>query len=79
VGALAMGSSTTVKATASCPQGETLVGGGGAVTDGHGATSASYVLVASYPSSASTWTVVGASVGDKARSPAATAYALCAA
>jgi hypothetical protein len=68
-----------VTGTATCPSGEVLLGGGANVTT-TAAQKERAQLVASYPSSATTWTAVGvvsiSSLGA-ARRMTVTAYALC--
>jgi hypothetical protein len=70
---------TLVTATATCPAGKTLLGGGGHIT-----TTANQkdraVLVSSYPSTTGTWTVIGVvAVGNlpAGRTMTVTAHALC--
>jgi hypothetical protein len=70
---------TTVTATATCPVGKVLLGGGALVTTT--ATQKERVHVtASYPSSTTTWTAIGV-VGIAAlgggQTMTVTAYALC--
>jgi hypothetical protein len=69
----------TVTATATCPSGSTLVTGGG---DVNGNNVKHYAAVtSSYPSSATTWTVIAtivAGTNANGNPPSLTAYALCA-
>jgi hypothetical protein len=50
---------TQVTATASCPAGKTLLGGGGRATKGGSAPLSSLTLAESYPSASNTWKAVG--------------------
>ena len=68
---------TTVTATATCPSGS-LVSGGGDVNGNNGKHYA--VITSSYPSSATTWTVIAtlfAGTDANGNPPSLTAYALC--
>lgn len=70
---------TTVSATASCPAGTVLLSGGGLVTT-TARQAERALLLASYPSAASTWTAIGvvafASLGT-GQTMSVTAYAIC--
>jgi len=70
---------TTVTATASCPAGTVLLGGGGQATTTASQKERAHLSM-SYPSSATTWTAVG-TVGISAlgsgQTMTVTAYALC--
>jgi hypothetical protein len=50
---------TTVTATAACPVGTQLLGGGGRATEDAGPVDAMVQLTQSYPSAAAEWTAVG--------------------
>ncbi len=67
---------TRVTATVSCPTGTTVLGGGGTATTTIGDFAA---ISQSYPSSASTWTVVAIPVTNLlvTNSVTATAFAIC--
>ena len=72
------GLGTTVTATATCSSG-TLVSGGGDVTGNNAKHYAA--ITSSYPSSATTWTVIATQVAGSfanGNPPSLTAYALCA-
>jgi hypothetical protein len=70
---------TTVTATATCPAGKVLLGGGGLATTTVSAKERVH-LMGSHPSSTTTWTVIGV-VGIGAlgagQTMTVTAYALC--
>jgi hypothetical protein len=70
---------TTVTATATCPAGKMLLGGGATVTSTAAQKERVY-LALSYPSSTTVWTAVGvvgiASLGT-GQTMTVTAYALC--
>jgi hypothetical protein len=70
---------TVVTATATCPAGKKILGGGGTYTVSSSAQFARVALLASYPSSATAWSVsvrvnqgLGSGVTATAR-----AYAVC--
>lgn len=70
---------TTVTATATCPSGSVLLGGGASVTT-TAAQKERAQLVASYPSSTTTWSAVGVvaiSALGGGQTMTVTAYALC--
>jgi hypothetical protein len=70
---------TTVTATATCPGGKVLLGGGGLVTTSTSAKERVH-LQASYPTSTTTWTAVGVvAIGalGSGQTMTVTAYALC--
>jgi hypothetical protein len=66
-------------ATAKCPTGKTLLGGGGKVAGAGGATAQMVALAESYPSASDTWTVVGTVIGTMSggNKISVTAYAVC--
>jgi hypothetical protein len=68
-----------VSATATCPAGKTLLGGGGRVTKSGIATAV--VLAESYPSASNTWKVTGTNVaaGGSGEKFTVQAYAVCSA
>ena len=72
---------TQITATASCAAGEVLLGGGGDVTtNGVGNLKRRTVLASSYPSSTTTWTVVGVVTDSNlaaTQTMSVTAFALC--
>jgi hypothetical protein len=74
------GQGTQVTATASCPAGKEVLGGGAQVTTTETGTNRyRVVLVSSYPSNATTWTAVGMNVVamSAGRTFTVTPYALC--
>jgi hypothetical protein len=78
VSAAGAAGNTLVTATATCPAGKVLLGGGGRVSTTD-PTIAKAAMPQSYPSSTTTWTAVGLvqlslSAGD---TMTVTAYALC--
>ncbi|HMC56145.1 MAG TPA: hypothetical protein VKH19_13275 [Gemmatimonadaceae bacterium] len=56
--------STIVTATASCPAGKSLFGGGGRVVTSNGTNPGKVAIQQSYPSAATTWTAVGVVTQD---------------
>jgi hypothetical protein len=78
---------TTASATATCPGGTSLIGGGGLTNNG--TTQPSFKVIGSFPSSSSgqpaangssnptSWTAVGASGGVGSTSNTTTAFAMC--
>jgi hypothetical protein len=68
---------TVVTATASvaCPAGQTLLGGGGAVTTTD--TLDNVQLTSSYPSALDTWTVTGSANIGPGKTWTIKAYAIC--
>jgi hypothetical protein len=73
------GRNTSVTATASCPSGKSLLGGGGLVTTTV-AQKERVHLTASYPTSTTVWTaigVVGVGALGAGQTMTVTAYALC--
>jgi hypothetical protein len=66
----------TVTRTATCPVGTVLLSGGGTVTTTD--TLDKVELTSSYPSSTTTWTVVGSAAIGKGKTWSLRAYALCA-
>lgn len=62
--AAAAANGTTVTATVSCPAGKILLGGGGTVVTSTGTNSGKVAIQRSYPSAATTWTVIGVVTHD---------------
>jgi hypothetical protein len=78
VSAVNPAANTVVSATASCPAGTNVLGGGARVTTTAAVVSRA-VLQASYPSAAGTWTATGVTTGalGAGRTMTVTAYAIC--
>jgi hypothetical protein len=70
----ASNSTSTRTITASCNGGESVIGGGGLVTN----PGASVSMTSSYPASASTWTVDAVETDNYGSNWSITAYAICA-
>jgi hypothetical protein len=70
------GPDTTVPATASCPGGKIMLGGGAQVTNTTGASDVA--LLSSYPSAGTTWTAVGVvTAGAITTDITVSAYVVC--
>jgi hypothetical protein len=77
VGPAPASAGTTITATATCGVGKVLLGGGGQVQTTGAADNVS--VLASYPSSTTTWTTTGVVLGTigASKSVTVTAYAIC--
>jgi hypothetical protein len=68
----------TVAATATCPAGTVLLGGGGTVINDEAGSPQKTVLVKTYPSSGTVWTAVGVVTGNLPTAKMTVqAYAIC--
>jgi hypothetical protein len=69
---------TTLTATATCPAGKALLGGGGTVVNDEVGSPQKTVLVQTYPSSGTVWTAVGVVTGNLPTAKMTVqAYAIC--